>query len=74
MHTLPANIVAELHIEPYPPRPPSPGGQHVGIGPVGVQITHEPSGLIAISTGQRSQHRNRELALAMIEAGLCLHV
>lgn len=59
---------AHLKIEPYPTR--ERGGQHVGTGPSGVKITHIPSGLVAISTEARSQHRNREVAMNMILGGL----
>lgn len=60
---------AELKIETFNPRPP--GGQHVGISLyTGVKITHLPSGLIAIADGERSQHRNRAVAIDMILGGL----
>lgn len=46
------------------------GGQHVGVGSPGIKMTHKPTGMVAISTSARSQHRNRAIALAMIEGGL----
>ena len=46
-----------------------PGGQHVGT-PSGVKITHLPSGLIAECKTERSQHRNRQIAMDMILGGL----
>lgn len=58
----------ELEIECWPPR--RRGGQHVGSGPNGIKITHLPSGLTAISENQRSQHRNRAVAMDMILGGL----
>ncbi len=45
------------------------GGQHVGIDP-GVRVTHLPSGLTAECETERSQHRNRQIALDMILGGL----
>ena len=60
--------MTEWRIEPWPPR--QTGGQTVGTGPSGVKVTHEPSGLTAISESERSQHRNRQIAMAMIEGGL----
>lgn len=57
----------ELLIEPYSRHPP--GGQHVGVT-VGVRVEHLPTGLIAICQSNRSQHRNKGVAIRMIEAAL----
>ena len=57
----------ELLIETYRPTPP--GGQHVGTSP-GVKITHLPTGLIAICDSNRSQHRNKAIAMDMLLGGL----
>jgi protein subunit release factor A len=46
-----------------------PGGQHVGTE-TGVRVTHLPSGLSAECKTERSQHRNRAIALDMIMGGL----
>ena len=54
-------------IEAWPPR--EKGGQHVGTGPSGVKITHE-SGLVACVDTDRSQRRNRAIAMEMIIGGL----
>lgn len=59
---------AHLKIEIWPPR--QTGGQICGPGPQGVKITHLPSDMEAISVSERSQHRNKEIAMAMIEGGL----
>lgn len=58
----------DVTVEPYPSR--REGGQHVGVGPNGIKITHEASGLIAISDADRSQHRNRAIAMDMLLGGL----
>ncbi len=58
----------EWLIEPWPPR--EKGGQHVGTGPHGVRVTHTLTGLSAASDAHRSQHKNRELAMSMVEWGL----
>jgi protein subunit release factor A len=58
----------DLTIETYPY--PTKGGQHVNDARCGVKITHIPSGLVAISEAGRAQFINRDVALAMIEAGL----
>lgn len=46
------------------------GGQHAGVIPSGVCVTHVPTGLTATCFIERSQSRNRNVALAMIEYGL----
>jgi len=58
----------DLKIETYPYA--QKGGQHVNDARCGVKITHIPSGLVAISEAGRAQFINRDIALAMIEAGL----
>ena len=51
-------------------RTSSPGGQHVNRTEAAVQITHVPTGTVAIARKERSQHRNRSLALARLAAAL----
>lgn len=46
-----------------------PGGQHVGTE-TGIRVTHLPSGLVAECKTERSQHRNRLIAIDMIIGGL----
>lgn len=58
----------DLKIESYPVI--SPGGQHVGVIRTGVKVTHIPTGLIAISDCERSQIKNRNLAMSMINFAL----
>lgn len=58
----------DLKIEPYPVSPP--GGQHVGVIRTGIKVTHVPTGLTAISDYERSQVRNRNLAMSMINFAL----
>jgi peptide chain release factor len=43
-------------------RASGPGGQHVNKTESAVRATHVPSGLVAISREQRSQHANRRVA------------
>lgn len=45
----------------------SKSGQHVGLTSSGVLILHKPTGLGVVSMNERSQHKNRELALIMLE-------
>jgi peptide chain release factor 2 len=56
----------EISIWPEQPK----GGQHVGSGPRGVKIVHIPTGMTAMCDTERSQHRNRSVAMHMIEGGL----
>lgn len=61
---------SDLKIETYPVI--SSGGQHVSVVRSGVKVTHLPTGLIAISDCERSQLRNKNLAMGMIEYGLAI--
>ncbi len=59
----------DVKIETWPPRQ-NKGGQHVGSGPSRIKVTHLPSRIEAIINVGRSQHRNRQIALNMIEAAI----
>ena len=61
---------SDLKIETYPVIPP--GGQHVSVVRSGVKATHLPTGLIAISGCERSQLKNKNVAMGMIEYGLAI--
>ena len=56
----------DLEYELWPPRT---GGQQAGISS-GIKVTHIPSGLIAICNTERSQHRNKAIAMDMLLGGL----
>lgn len=54
----------DLAIELWPPE--IPGGMRVGV-PKGVKVLHKPTGCWEVCVSERSQHRNRELAIAALE-------
>lgn len=46
------------------------GGQHVGVDPCDVKVTHLPTGISATVGFSRSQYRNRNVAMRMIESAI----
>jgi len=58
----------DLHIESWPLRPD--GGMIAEGMPRGIKITHIPTGLVATCDTERSQHLNRQRALADLEQQL----
>jgi peptide chain release factor len=51
-------------------RASGPGGQHVNRTESAVRVTHLPTGVQATAAEERSQHRNRRLALARLAGKL----
>jgi len=65
------DLLAECRIETF--RSGGAGGQHQNVTESGVRLTHRATGITAIARDERSQLRNRRIALARLRKKLEAH-
>lgn len=64
-------LLSDCEVDTF--RSGGPGGQHQNVTESGVRLTHLPTGITAVARDERSQHRNRQLALRRLREKLEEH-
>jgi len=64
-------LLSDCEVDTF--RSGGPGGQHQNVTESGVRLVHLPTGITAVARDERSQHRNRQLALHRLREKLEEH-
>jgi peptide chain release factor 2 len=64
-------LLAQCRVDTF--RSGGKGGQHQNTTESGVRLTHGPTGIVVTARDERSQHRNRALALERLRRRLRKH-
>ncbi len=66
-----AALLAECRVDTF--RSGGKGGQHQNTTESGVRLTHGPTGIVVTARDERSQHRNKQIALERLRSRLREH-
>jgi ribosome-associated protein len=62
------DLLAECRVDTF--RSGGKGGQHQNVTESGVRLTHLPTGIVVTARDERSQHRNKSIALGRLRERL----